>query len=96
MRRPEFAQKVNAMIKPGLISIALSSLWVTAALPTQAQAISQHEPAAAVWSSRDGTVRPGDPPEQDPEVETMDGLSGRSSDAGPSPSHNALVCEPFK
>lgn len=84
------------MIKPGLTSLALSSLWVIAALPTQAQAISEHEQPTAVWSSRDGTVRSGRTPEQDPEVETMDELARQAGDRDPSQSHNALICEPFK
>ena len=84
------------MIRPCLTSIALSSLWVTAALPTQAQAISEHEQPTAVWSSRDGLVRSGSTTEQDPAVETMRGLSDQPADRDPSQSRNAIICEPFK
>ena len=84
------------MIKPSLTSIALSSLWVVTAFPTQAQAISEHEAPTAVWSSRDGLVRSGPAPEADPDVETMRGLSDQPAGPEPSRSRGALICEPFK
>jgi len=84
------------MIRPSLTSITLSSIWAIATLPTQAQAISEHEPPAAVWSSHDGIVRSGRTPQPDPEVETMPGLSRQPADREPSQSRDALICEPFK